>query len=254
MYPTPNIIIAGDFNLPHAIWPEGSPNGGASKPEKQMLHLLKDFGNEFFLTQQINQPTHREGNILDLVFTNYSEQIHSYRCFETLRSVSHHSIVEIATTYQGSGVTDDEEVRQELSFFDRLNFFNEKADWDAIRNELEGYNWTLEFRDLSTEKILDRLYSVCYSICRDFIPEKKRHSNKGTSTIPKERKNLMRRRRRANLLLLKITSPSKQQRLKKELIDIQIKLQTSYRNMAKEREDKAIKSIKKKFEVLFQLC
>ena len=97
------------------------------------------------------------------------------------------------------------------------------------------------------------------SICRDFIPEKKRHSNKGTSTIPKERKNLMRRRRRANLLLLKITSPSKQQRLRKELIDIEIKLQTSYRNMAKEREDKAIKSIKKNSKyiyiyILFQLC
>ena len=38
--PTPDIIICGDFNLPHVVWPEGNLKLGASTDEQLMVKYL----------------------------------------------------------------------------------------------------------------------------------------------------------------------------------------------------------------------
>ena len=76
MTPTPDIIFGGDFNLPHAEWPEGIPSSGCSSDERQMLNALNEFCNDMFMSQHVLSPTHKDGNILDLVFTNNSSLIH----------------------------------------------------------------------------------------------------------------------------------------------------------------------------------
>ena len=43
--PLPDIIIRGDFNLPHVSWPTGTPVSGASNEEKRMLNTLNDLCN-----------------------------------------------------------------------------------------------------------------------------------------------------------------------------------------------------------------
>ena len=67
---SPNVILCGDFNLPHLSWPDGNITTEASGEEKEMINALKDFMNEFYLTQCIYEPTHQKGNTLDLLLTN----------------------------------------------------------------------------------------------------------------------------------------------------------------------------------------
>ena len=96
--PTPDIVLCGDFNLPNAAWPYGTPGNGCSKDEREMLDALKEFTSEFFLYQKITSSTHKRGNILDLLFTNNPLFLHSYDC--TNSQYSDHSIVECATTFE----------------------------------------------------------------------------------------------------------------------------------------------------------
>ena len=40
--PSPNIILCGDFNIPHSSWPAGTATTGATAMEKEMhLYTLK---------------------------------------------------------------------------------------------------------------------------------------------------------------------------------------------------------------------
>ena len=48
--PAPNVVIGGDFNLPHASWPAGTATLGASPDERNMLELLSDLSTQHFLT------------------------------------------------------------------------------------------------------------------------------------------------------------------------------------------------------------
>lgn len=66
----PDIIVGRDFNLPHVSWLEGLPKSGTTVSERQMLNALSEFSNELYLTQIVTKPTHKDVNILDLVFVN----------------------------------------------------------------------------------------------------------------------------------------------------------------------------------------
>ena len=64
------ILLCGDFNLPHATWPDGLAGPGSSADERIMLRALMDIAGEFFLQQVIEKPTHEHGNLLDSLFIN----------------------------------------------------------------------------------------------------------------------------------------------------------------------------------------
>ena len=84
--PSPNIIICGDFNIRHAVWPDGVPSSVSPSQDKLLLKCLTDFTNEHFLTQYILTPTHVENGVLDLVFSNNAQMVHSYNTIKPLRS------------------------------------------------------------------------------------------------------------------------------------------------------------------------
>ena len=95
--PIPETVICGDFNLPHAAWPEGEAGTGASKDEKAMIKDLKYLSDEFFLFQQVQESTHKRKNVLDLIFCNNPAFVHSYQCSQSI--FSDHHIVEVTSTY-----------------------------------------------------------------------------------------------------------------------------------------------------------
>ena len=115
--------------------------------------MTEDFAEqaeEFFLFQQIHEATHRKGNILDLLFTNNPQYIHSYKPVGTI--YSDHSIVECTTKYHTSSVQEakkQKEYSPAASQFEKLNFFSEYADWMGLNNELKDHNWSQEFRSAS---------------------------------------------------------------------------------------------------------
>ena len=82
----------------------GSPCGG-------------DLTNEHFLTQHVTTPTHVEGGVLDLVFSNNSYIVHSYNTLKPLRSTSDHFVIEVNTPIM-SNETEQEDLDQLVKWAD----------------------------------------------------------------------------------------------------------------------------------------
>ena len=89
--PAPDIIVGGDFNLPHVKWPDGSPLPGASTEEQLMLNFLNEISNTLFLHQLVAEPTHKDGNVIDLVLVNNLYLVFGCEIQPVIRTISHHS-------------------------------------------------------------------------------------------------------------------------------------------------------------------
>ena len=66
-------ILLGDFNLPGINWETLS---GSNQYENRFLDLLYDID----LFQLVNEPTHIEGNTLDLIATSCPDITYSLAC------------------------------------------------------------------------------------------------------------------------------------------------------------------------------
>lgn len=99
---TPDIIIGGDFNLPHTTWPECSATQGCPRDEREMIDNLQKLTNDLMLHQLIKEPTHRLGNTLDLVLTNNDALMHSHEIQPTTASISDHYLVKMFTQYKAT--------------------------------------------------------------------------------------------------------------------------------------------------------
>ena len=248
--PTPDIIMCGDFNLPHVVWPEGNLKLGASTDEQLMVKDLLNLKNEFYLAQEVTKPTHNKGNVLDLIFTNNSELFHSYECIPTL--FSDHLIVEGKINYCSEYVEEEDsskhhtnknvDVGLHATNFNQFNFFSEKINWKMVNKELQSFNWRLEFRGLSPEEMLNRFFENCFSICVKYIPQKRKHL-KSISIIPRDRKNLMRKRKRKLNAISRVCSSTRRDKLLVEVRNIEKSLKSSYENDLAESESKAIAAI-----------
>ena len=74
----------------------------------------------------MNKPTHKDGNILDLVFTNNENLIHDYSVLPVLQSTSHHSIVMVSTSLKVQSLAHDDDQPEPHSKFNALNFFSDE--------------------------------------------------------------------------------------------------------------------------------
>ena len=213
-----------------------------------------DIAGEFFLQQVIEKPTHKHGNVLDLLFTNNLHFLHSHDTVESI--FSDHRIVECATTYQVDntlGNTEEGSCSSEPGpSFHTLNFFSDDVDWVGLEDELSSHDWDLEFQQLGLEDMLRHFLSTSLDISLSHVPAKKMGDNrKCSSKIPRERKNLMRRRRRINMQLRKTTAESRRLKLKTEAREVEKKLQNSYRCSRAAQEHKAVGAIKKNSKYFF---
>ena len=85
------IQILGDFNMPKADWDLGTHKEGAKLDERVLVANTQELCDRLLLQQIVTIPTHRQGNTLDLVFTNKPEHIHSQWARDT--ALSHHYLV-----------------------------------------------------------------------------------------------------------------------------------------------------------------
>ena len=220
------MILLGDLNLPHADWLNGECVSGASSDEQKMVRNLYNLMLEHFLIQQIDCPTHEDGNTIDLVFTNNSDLVHSFSALPTSRS--DHYLIEILTAYKPhshSGADpdcNDTPNHPNDTGFNDLNFFSEDVNWHSLNKELSEHNWEREFYGLNSESMLDRFISVCLSIAKECVPLRKKAMSKTKQNhIPKDRRKLMRTRTRIKQQMLRATADSKIQSLTRRLIDIE---------------------------------
>ena len=250
--PTPNIIFGGDFNLPKATWPDGLPKPGCSVEERSMLNDLNQFCNEMFMSQYVNQPTHKDGNILDLVFTNNETLIHDYSVIPVLQSTSHHSIVMVSTSLNAQYLPyDDDDQPEPRSKFNALNFFADEIEWNELKNDLNQINWINELNSDDPQEILEIINKICLDKCKRRIPFRTSNNAKKTSKIDRYRRSLTKRRRKLTKQLTKSTSQSKKDRITTELLQIEKDLQKSFSDSKRYIENKAIRSIKKNSKYFF---
>ena len=242
--PCPDIILGGDFNMPHVTWPEASPSKGASLDEKLMCNVINEVCNELLLSQVVKSPTHKDGNVLDLVFVNNTSIVHNTTIIPVLQSTSHHSIVQIATTYKAEPQS-KYQPPPKASGFHALNFHSDKVEWDSLTEKLLSIDWTDNFKDRTEDEKLSFIYNETCKIAAEFVPAKTSSEKKHASRVQRHRKALIMRRRRIVKRLTRITSPTQIQTLRLELLTIEKSLQKSYRDSAEYAEQKAVDSIKK---------
>ena len=249
--PLPDIFMGGDFNLPLIDWQNNQPEIGCSKDTKLMFNLLTEFTNDLCMKQYVNKPTHKDGNILDLFFTNNDLLVNDLLYSKPLNSITHHCIVEVATTYRPNIQRFKERKAPPRTGFHSLNFFHEDVNWDEINTALLEYDWVREFKNKRPEQVLILFLDICFEIVKDFVPLKKTSRTKTKSQSEKERNNLVRRRRRINKALHRSKSLLRKNVLQKELIQIEKAMMNSYKENAEKMETKALKSIKSNSKYFF---
>ena len=78
--------------------------------------------------------------------------------------------------------------------------------------------------------MLARFFSICFSICVKHIPQKRKIQKTVRNKIPRDRKNLMRKRQRRLKAVSKAQSPNHKAKLLAEVRKIEKELKSSYEN------------------------
>lgn len=245
--PSPKIIICGDFNLPHAMWPSSQWKAGCGTEEQRMIKELSEICNEYFLKQCIEEATHKGGNTLDLLLTNDADLLHSYVCNKTI--FSDHYIIECCVIDEKAvGPKPIKETLKEENCnvgFDTLNFFSEEINWEELNVAFETYDWKREFRALSPDHMLQRFIEVSLSFSMEYVPKRKSFK-KSVNIIPKDRRILMRRRNTVNKCLKDANLyEDRRKKLCLELTTIEKALKKSYDEEMSYQEEKAVQAIKR---------
>ena len=247
--PTPDILLMGDFNLPHADWLTGECSSGADKEEQMMVKCLYELSLEHFLIQNLDCPTHKDGNMIDLVFTNNSDLIHNLTVIPAPNS--DHYLINCSAVYSRAtepkeNEPENNENRNEECSFHHLNFFDDTVNWDSLCDELSQYNWTREFRGMDTTSMMNRFTSVCLQIAQKWVPVRKAppHAHHNRPKIPRHRRALMRRRTRLKKRYISAKTEVNRQALLQKLIHIEKDLQKSHCDQRELEERRAIEKIK----------
>ena len=245
--PTPNIVLGGDFNIPHAIWPSGTAAQGASPDQRKMLDQITELSSQHFLYQINMEATHRAGNTLDLLFTNCADHFISQEVTPTA-PISSHSLIKYSTLFQTSPNYREHNLRADP--FDQVNLFDEKVNWQSIGDALQNTDWTSALSNLSRTEMLDNLLTSCRALALEYAPKKIRRKAK-YSRIPRHRKILMRKRTRIRKSYRNQSSSEKRAKIQTKLIQIEEKLQDSYRSQENHDENRAISNIKSNSKYFF---
>ena len=247
---TPNIVFGGDFNLPRATWPAGLPKPGCPLDERVILNSLNQFCNDLFISQYVRTATHKDGNILDLVFTNNGNIIHNCTTIPVLQSTSHHKIVLVSTCLKVSTISEKDEQPEPRTGFNTLNFCADEVNWQKIKERIRAIKWK-EKHSEDPNEILETINTLCFEICKENVPTKSSKEGKRRSKVERHRRTLSKRRRKITKRLLHSNSQTQKDKIRKELLQIEKKLQKSFKESKQFVEMKAIESIKKNSKYFF---
>lgn len=248
--PTPNIILAGDFNLPKTNWPQGTAKSGATPDERDMIELLSKFTTQHFLSQHILEQTHEAGNTLDLIFTNNTDIIHSYTVTPT-QPVSPHYLVSCKSPLLSSIPTAPCIKKDNDSIFDTLNLFSEETNWINIENSLVQVDWAAALHGLEPVEMTEKLINECAHLAKDNAPLKPKQNDGKTTHIPRHRKILMRKRTKIENKYSREQNATRRKKHNLELIAIEKALQKSYRSQNAYDENKAVDAISNNSKYFF---
>jgi hypothetical protein len=250
--PTPNIIITGDFNFPNICWESEQMQNvqGVSRDDRSQADKIFYLISSHCLYQHVNKPT-REENILDLFFTNNDELVNDIEIIPTISDISDHKIINVKTNFYETMKECIQSTQLEHISFKNFNFFNEKVNWEAIQLTLANVRWVERMHTMTVEEKYDFIKETLLKIAKEFVPQRKQNTNK-KSTIPRDRRILMRNRTKIIKKLNSNLNDNMRRRLKDKLVEIETAICNSHKNQRFAEETKAINSIKRNSKYFFK--
>ena len=150
-------------------------------------------------------------------------------------------------------ISDEDEEPEPRTGFSTLNFFADEIDWENIKEKMRQIKWK-ETLSEDPNEILETINALCFEVAKDNIPTRTLIEGKRRSKNERYRRSLTKRRRKITKKLLKTNSQTRKDKIKEELLQIEKKLQKSFKDSKTFAENKAIDSIKKKFQILLCIC
>ena len=153
-------LLIGDFNFPEVVWPDSSTS----------VELHKNF-IEFLMTelnhsQLITNTTHKNGKMLDLLFTNIPELIKNITVLgrNEICSSDHFGIT--------FNLKLDVSIKKTVK---RQEYDYSKADWKGLNFDLKKINWNY-FVEMQDPHISWQFFkAIITNLCDQHIPKKSVH-------------------------------------------------------------------------------
>ena len=253
--PDPTIIMSGDFNFPFVKWTrlpnyscswEYIANTNATKDEKQQFEKLMEICSHQCMLQIIQEPT-REGNTLDLIFTNETALVKEIEVNKT--TLSDHNCIEISTCYKIRDKANKTEGKKGLTCTHRLlNFHSSTTNWKSIYEQVKRTPWRSILQDKDTIDGSKEFESTLSSIFIENIPKRIIRPN---HSIPRERKKLINRIKMLKRNKHRARSIVKKNIIEGKILETEQKLLEQKRNEKLYREQKAIECMEKNPKMLF---
>ncbi|MEL7079382.1 MAG: reverse transcriptase family protein [Cyanobacteria bacterium J06582_2] len=245
--PTPDIILAGDFNFPNAKWCEGTsqrPQGNS--PESLMLCKLINTCESHNLLQKINFGTRNtlagNSNILDLIFTNNHQLITSISHQQS--TISDHNMISCTTAYNhplhiNSGNPNPTTPTTLSSFnLNRANFVN-------ITNSFNQIDWQELFQNKNSSECIEILESQVLKTLELNCPKFTSRPGQSNSKIPRARRILFRQRKRKRKLMESLNPLSPMRAcLERDIKQLERNIDKLLKDERLHEETKAINNIK----------
>ena len=241
--PTPDILLAGDFNFPKALWDAGMGTVLTDNTcNRKSLQQLIDVASSHNLLQTVTEGTRvtKSGrhNILDLIFTNNHELITSMQIQPS--EITDHKYIKGETSHKLPAMGKDH-VPDNGTNLSTYNY--ESANWKNIKTSLKRINWpeVLAKHESSEEKlkvILEIVIKIIEENCTTFRNQRGSHSNE----IPRDRRVLFKKKNKLNKELQKSNPPDKKKWIEKAIGEIDKKLLDSYEEENIVNEARAIEN------------
>ena len=240
-----DIQMTGDLNFPFINWQTKVITKGLRSNTASAENLF-NFIDTHMMSQLVTEPTREDKSILDLVLTNNPQAIHSIIVEKV--NYTDHDIVWTNLLYSKlSKVAVSPEALPD-SPLDNINL--NRADWDAVRNELSHINWAEYLKDRNIEDTNKLIKESLIDACCKNAPK---HPNKSTNKlyIPPKRRTLLKIKKRLNhkinvckYLKPPGSTPEKLVNLNKRRGQIEIDIRDSIKDEARKKEMDVISKIK----------
>ena len=131
-----NVVVVGDFNLPSIDWER---NWAGTAREGGLIDLVE---NKFWV-QHVREPTHEDGNTLDLCISSQDDTVAGVEVIEPLGN-GDHFMLEIDL----SGPLENSDSMEEIPDWT-------KADFSQLKAALQEVDWSEELDSMTGKEAMD---------------------------------------------------------------------------------------------------
>ena len=148
------VFFIGDLNLSNVNWPSLA---STSAIEQNFLNTFSNLG----MVQLISQPTHKFGNMLDVLYTNSEQSIGKLNILDIDSIVnSDHTPITFDINFN---IKKKKPVKRKIYNFKRAN-------WEDLNQDLREINWNAHLSNASPEQAWSLFNERLTELCNKHIP------------------------------------------------------------------------------------